>query len=136
MFISEACIGRINISKSIFFFFQLKCLNINAAFQVFLDLCLFRGWKCIRIIYDKFLQLYIITGYNPKKERKKIQIFFPIYFNIKLIPDISEKILKFLLANSLFHFSKKINLAVVDQDSTIVYYSLVFNIHKTIGPFV
>jgi hypothetical protein len=80
--------------------------------------------------------MYIIVAINPKKKKKKLEVFFPIFSEFKLIPEIFVKILKFLYGNSLVDFSEKFNLAFVDQDSTVVYYCLVFNIHSLFGPSI
>nr|UXY87620.1 tRNA-splicing endonuclease subunit Sen15-like [Cryptomonas curvata] len=137
MFLSEISSNYyLNISEISKIFFKLKYINANATFQVYIDLCLFRRWKNVRILYQSFLKQYIIIAENPKKKKKNIEFFFPTYFDVKIIPEISQKFLKLLSTPSLVKFSKKLNLAFVDQDSTVVYYCIVFNIHKIFGPFL
>jgi hypothetical protein len=137
MFLSEELVSYyIDIAKIIKLFSILRSLNAIATFQVYIDLCLFRGWKKIRVFYDIALNFYIIIAINPNRKKKSLEFFFPIFSSVKIIPDIYDKVLKFLNTNVLLDFSKKINLAFIDQDSTIAYYSMVFNVHKTLGPFI
>nr|UXY88119.1 tRNA-splicing endonuclease subunit Sen15-like [Cryptomonas curvata] len=137
MFLSEELFSYyIDIAKVIKLFSILRSLNAMAAFQVYIDLCLFRGWKKIRLFYDLSLNFYIVIAINPNRKKKTLEFFFPIFSDVKIVPDVYDKVSKFLHTNALVNFSKKINLAFVDQDSTIAYYCLVFNVHKTIGPFV
>nr|UXY86712.1 tRNA-splicing endonuclease subunit Sen15-like [Cryptomonas paramecium] len=111
---------------------QLNLLNINLVFHVFLDLCLFRRWINIRLLYNTSLNFYTIFGFNPKKKKKTLEFFFPIYCDKK----IAYNLFDFLITQTLDVVSEKVNIAYIDQNNTIIYYYLVFNFHKISGPFV
>nr|UXY87133.1 tRNA-splicing endonuclease subunit Sen15-like [Cryptomonas sp.] len=140
MFIFEEChTTNVNVPNLIKLYLRIKGFNINLAFQVYLDLCLFRGWKHVRIVYNRLTRLYLILAFNPKKKKKKNSNFYLILFigmDARLIPEISKKITLIVSIYNLENISKTVNLAFVDQDSTIAYYSLISNFHKTAGPFV
>ena len=70
----------INTSNIIKLVFGLKSSNINPVFQVFIDLCLFRRWKNIRISYQASLKQYFLIAKNTKKKKKKRRVFFTYVF--------------------------------------------------------
>ena len=99
----------INTSNIIKLVFGLKSSNINPVFQVFIDLCLFRRWKNIRISYQASLKQYIVIAQNPKKKKKNVEFFLPMYFDVKIMPETINEFLKFIYITPLINLSKKIN---------------------------
>jgi hypothetical protein len=137
MFLSEILHSYyLNASEIRKLFFRLKYLNSSVTFQVYIDLCLFRKWKHVRILNHNFLKQYVIIAENPKKKKKNLELFLPINFDVKIMIEHFHAFRKRLYIPFFVNFNKKINLAFIDQDSTVVYYCLVFNIHKTSGPLI
>ncbi|AFP65479.1 hypothetical protein CMESO_311 (nucleomorph) [Chroomonas mesostigmatica CCMP1168] len=131
MFIDHKNIFKFVIKKKIPI---LNNFQISLAFITYLDLCLLRGWKGVKIIADKQTCTYYVIGLNPKKKKTNFEIFFPAKGKHKMNMNKISKILNFLNGNNFKKYLKTINIAFVEQNSTIAYYRFTMNLNKITGP--
>lgn len=127
---------RIIMARIIKFFSSNNRSNIDATFQVYLDLSLFRGWDNVKITFNESIQLYTIQGSNPRKQINVIELFIPLNPDIKIDIIFFKRLLLHLVCGNVGKKLPLMNIAFVDQDSTVSYYYLTVDIHKTIGPCV
>lgn len=131
MFISIHDNNRKTVNKNIQI---IQNLQILLAFQLYVDLCLLRGWKGIRIITDFKKINYYVIGINPNKKKNNLEIFYPIQGKVNLSLNEIIKFFKFSNKINDKKYLKSVNMAFIEQNGTIAYYRLGFDINKTSGP--
>jgi hypothetical protein len=103
-------------------------------FQLFLDLCLFRGWKNIRIFIDNQKKSFLLISINPKKKKNKFEIFLPFKKDSKFDFNNIFQMFEFVNKKNNILYLKKINLAFLDQENTFTFYRITSMLNKSIGP--
>ena len=102
------------------------------ALYVYIDLCYFRGWQGVRLISSRNNNFLFIFAINPKKNGH-LEVFFPIRSTVKLKFETLFKLftcLRLPKEKSL----RFINIAFIEQDTTVTYYRIVKNFNKICGP--
>ncbi|XP_048458100.1 tRNA-splicing endonuclease subunit Sen15 [Rhincodon typus] len=92
--------------------------QVYTAFLVFLDLLEARNWKDVTYKGSEELQLVYLQGYPGGQE--EIEVVVPMPVHMTLSHERIRKIMESICDQS----RKEFTLAIVDSDSTVVYYQL------------
>ncbi|XP_041063485.1 tRNA-splicing endonuclease subunit Sen15 [Carcharodon carcharias] len=92
--------------------------QVYTAFLVFLDLLEARNWKDVTYKGSEELQLVYLQGCPGEQEEMEVVVPMPVHMTL------SHERIRRIMECTCDQSEKELTLAVVDSDSTVVYYQL------------
>ncbi|XP_078263934.1 tRNA-splicing endonuclease subunit Sen15 [Rhinoraja longicauda] len=92
--------------------------QVYTAFLVFLDLVEARNWKDMTYKGSKELDLVYLQGCPGEEEEAKVVVPLPVH------KTISHEGIRRIMECVCYQSKREFTLAIVDSDSTVVYYQL------------